>query len=237
MTVSVTCSSSSTAGGRFARTTRRSRLQITQITARGLGYGVHVVLSVQRWMEMRPALRDLISNRLELRLGDPSESEFDRKIAVNVPEGNPGRGLSPFKLHFLSALPRIDGTPVVDDLVDGVADLVTRIDSAWNGPSAPEVRLLPKELPYAQLPAIAETGAALPIGVDEDTLSPVSIDLDAEPHFIVIGDVESGKSNLLRIDRAGHHDPVERRTMRRSSPSTTAAACWARSRPRTRSVT
>ena len=28
---------------------------IAQITARGLGYGVHVVLSVQRWMEMRPA--------------------------------------------------------------------------------------------------------------------------------------------------------------------------------------
>ena len=38
---------------------------------------MHVVLSIQRWMEMRPALRDLISNRLELRLGDPGESEFE----------------------------------------------------------------------------------------------------------------------------------------------------------------
>ncbi|MBE7186700.1 type VII secretion protein EccCa [Jatrophihabitans endophyticus] len=176
---------------------------IAQITARGLGYGVHVVLSVQRWMEMRPALRDLISNRLELRLGDPSESEFDRKVAVNVPEGSPGRGLSPFKLHYLSALPRIDGRPGVDDLVDGVADLVARVGTAWNGPSAPPVRLLPKELPYEQLPAIPANSSSLPIGVDEDTLSPVSVDLDAEPHFIVIGDVESGKSNLLRTIARG----------------------------------
>ena len=171
---------------------------ITQIAARGLGYGVHVVLSVQRWMELRPALRDLISNRLELRLGDPTESEFDRKVAKDVPEGSPGRGISPHKLHFLSALPRIDGTNSVDDLVDGVGSLVTRVQAAWRGPVAPPVRLLPRELPYRDLPAIPTEGAALPIGVDEDTLSPVSVDFDAEPHFLIIGDVESGKSNLLR---------------------------------------
>src|SRR6202012_5025473 len=42
-----------------------------------------------------------------------------------------------------------------------------------------------------------------PIGVDEDTLSTVHVDLAAEPHFIVIGDVESGKSNLLRAIARG----------------------------------
>jgi S-DNA-T family DNA segregation ATPase FtsK/SpoIIIE len=176
---------------------------ITQIAARGLGYGVHVVLSVQRWMELRPALRDLISNRLELRLGDPSESEFDRRVASDVPEGSPGRGLSPHKLHYLSALPRIDGTDTADDLVDGVADLVQRVRSAWSGPTAPPVRLLPRELGREQLPPVARTGAAIPIGVDEDTLSPVAVDFDAEPHFLVIGDVESGKSNLLRLIARG----------------------------------
>jgi S-DNA-T family DNA segregation ATPase FtsK/SpoIIIE len=176
---------------------------ITQIAARGLGYGVHVVLSLQRWMEMRPALRDLISNRLELRLGDPSESEFDRRVASDVPEGAPGRGMTAHKLHFLSALPRIDGVEKVDDLVDGVNDMVARVGKAWSGPTAPQVRLLPRELPYDDLPAIEKTGGALPIGVDEDTLSPVFIDFDAEPHFLVIGDVESGKSNLLRAVARG----------------------------------
>ncbi len=176
---------------------------ITQIAARGLGYGVHVVLSIQRWMEMRPALRDLISSKLELRLGDPSESEFDRRVAKDVPEGSPGRGVSPHKLHFLSALPRIDGRETVDDLVDGVGGLVTAVRDAWKGPKAPPVRLLPHELPYRDLPPVRRDGAQLPIGVDEDTLSPVVIDFDAEPHFLVVGDVESGKSNLLRVIARG----------------------------------
>ena len=176
---------------------------ITQIAARGLGFGVHVVLSVQRGMELRPALRDLISSRLELRLGDPSESEVDRRVAVNVPEGSPGRGLSPDKLHFLSALPRIDGVQTVDDLADGVAKTVSRIRDAWSGPLAAPVRLLPRELPYAELPPVAASGGAVPIAVDEDSLAPVFVDFDAEPHFVVIGDVESGKSNLMRTIARG----------------------------------
>jgi S-DNA-T family DNA segregation ATPase FtsK/SpoIIIE len=176
---------------------------ITQIAARGLGFGVHVVLSVQRGMELRPALRDLISSRLELRLGDPSESEVDRRVAVNVPEGSPGRGLSPDKLHFLSALPRIDGVQTVDDLGDGVAKTVSRIRDAWSGPPALPVRLLPRELPYTELPPVGTSGGAVPIAVDEESLSPVFVDFDAEPHFIIIGDVESGKSNLMRTIARG----------------------------------
>ena len=177
--------------------------QITQIAARGLGFGVHVVLSIQRWMELRPALRDLISSRLELRLGDPSESDVDRRAAANVPAGTPGRGLSPDKLHFLSALPRVDGDPSADNLADGVAGMVKRVAGAWAGPTAPDVRLLPADLPFSALPQVDMTRAAVPIGIDENTLSPVFADFDAEPHFIVIGDVESGKSNLLRVIARG----------------------------------
>ena len=177
--------------------------QITQIAARGLGFGVHVVLSIQRWMELRPALRDLISSRLELRLGDPSESDVDRRAAANVPAGTPGRGLSPDKLHFLSALPRVDGDPSADNLADGVAGMVKRVAGAWAGPTAPDVRLLPSDLPFSALPQVDMTRAAVPIGLDENTLSPVFADFDTEPHFIVIGDVESGKSNLLRVVARG----------------------------------
>jgi len=154
-------------------------------------------------MELRPALRDLISTRLELRLGDPSESDFDRRVAADVPQSAPGRGLIAEKLHFLSALPRIDGDPQVDNLADGVANLVERVGAAWSGPGAPPVRLLPQDLPFAQLPAVPPTGALVPIGIDENTLAPVFVDFDAEPHFLCIGDVESGKSNLLRVIARG----------------------------------
>jgi S-DNA-T family DNA segregation ATPase FtsK/SpoIIIE len=178
---------------------------ITSIAARGLGYGVHVVVAATRWTEIRPALRDLLQTRIELRLGDPSESEIDRRIAVNVPQLTPGRGLTPDKLHFLSALPRIDSTPSAEGLVDGVADLVARLSQAWTGARAPVVQLLPQQLPYTDLPrpgshAVAATAqGALPIGIDENALAPVYLDLRADPHLVVFGEARCGKTNVLRV--------------------------------------
>ncbi|GAA1943489.1 type VII secretion protein EccCa [Nocardioides hwasunensis] len=179
--------------------------QITRIATRGLGFGVHVVISIQRWMELRPALRDLIAQRLELRLGDPAESDIDRRAARNVPEKSPGRGLSANKLHYLTALPRIDGSSSVDDLSEGVARMVRDVRAAWTGPEAPEVRLLPRELPYTELPQQTpeSVGGLVPIGLNEDALAPEFVNFDAEPHFLVLGDVESGKSNVLRAIAGG----------------------------------
>src|SRR3954454_19378319 len=92
---------------------------IADIATRGLGFGIHLIITATRYTEMRPALRDQILSRLELRLGDAMESEFDRKRAENVPMGMPGRGLSPDKLDYLAAPPRIDGSTQVEDLADG----------------------------------------------------------------------------------------------------------------------
>ncbi len=84
--------------------------QITALAAQGLSYGVHVIVSANRWAEIRPALKDLLGTRFELRLGDPTESDVDRRVAVNVPAGRPGRGITRDKLHFLVGLPRIDAS-------------------------------------------------------------------------------------------------------------------------------
>jgi S-DNA-T family DNA segregation ATPase FtsK/SpoIIIE len=169
------------------------------LAARGLGYGIHVVLSANRWMEVRSALRDLIGTQFELRLGDPTDSAIDRRAAANVPQGAPGRGLTAEKLHFLTALPRVDGRPSANDLAGGVADLVKRIDAAWHGPRAPQVRLLPRELPVTALPEPVRGDRRIPIGIAEFDLGPVYLDFNSDPHFLAFGDIESGKSGLLRL--------------------------------------
>jgi DNA segregation ATPase FtsK/SpoIIIE, S-DNA-T family len=172
---------------------------ISAIAARGLGYGVHVVAATGKWSEFRPAIRDLFGTRLELRLGDPYESEIDRRLAANVPEASPGRGITRDGMHFLTALPRIDSQPGVDSLADGVRKLTETVAAAWPGEPAPQVRLLPDVLPVAALPGAAQTGPRIPFGVDESTLSPVLLDFSADAHFVVFGDTECGKSNLLRL--------------------------------------
>ncbi|NYI08458.1 type VII secretion protein EccCa [Allostreptomyces psammosilenae] len=173
---------------------------VTDIATRGLGFGVHVVLSISRYAEVRPSLKDQIQTRIELRLGDPVESEIDRKVARTVPQGAPGRGLSADKLHFLAALPRIDGVQDASDVSEGVAALVARSAESWAGPRAPRVRMLPELLPHDRLPKIAERPElGIPFGVDETELAPVYVDFVTDPHFVVFGDSESGKTALLRV--------------------------------------
>ncbi|MBO4207313.1 type VII secretion protein EccCa [Micromonospora echinofusca] len=165
------------------------------IATNGLNYGVHLVVTASRWSEIRPWLRDLLGTRFELRLGDPVDSEVGMRVAANVP-AVPGRGLTREGLHFLAGLPRLDGTGT-DDLGDAVRDLAARVAAAHPDSRAPRVRLLPATLPAQDLPA--PTGARIALGLDDQQLAPVWHDFDQQPHLMVFGDTETGKTNLLRL--------------------------------------
>lgn len=174
----------------------------TRIAARGLNYGIHLIVTTARWVELAAAVRDQAGTRIELRMGDPIESMVDTRRARTVPAA-PGRGLTvDGKLHFLSALPRIDGVESADDLAAGASALILDIKEHWTGPRAPEVRLLPQLLAAGELPApqtTAEGGLRVALGVEEDKLAPAWHDFSVTPHLLVVGDTESGKTNLLRL--------------------------------------
>jgi DNA segregation ATPase FtsK/SpoIIIE, S-DNA-T family len=59
------------------------------------------------------------------------------------------------------------------------------------------VQVLPTLFAYRELPPASQT---VPIGLSEQHLRPAAIDLGGgDPHLLVYGDGESGKSNLLRV--------------------------------------
>ncbi|KLO43409.1 secretion protein EccC [Mycobacterium nebraskense] len=149
---------------------------VTAVATQGLSFGVHVVVSASRWAEIRPALRDQIGTRIELRLGDPADSELDRKAAQNVPRGKPGRGLSGDGSHMMIALP------------------LAKIGSAES--VAPPIPLLPGMVERDTL--IDRVGDRILLGIDERRLQPVPCELDRQPHLLILGDKECGKSATLR---------------------------------------
>ncbi|WP_033341698.1 type VII secretion protein EccC [Catenuloplanes japonicus] len=171
-----------------------------EIAARGLSFGIHLVVAANRWAEMRPWLRDVLGTRFELRLGDAIDSEINSKFAATVP-AIPGRGIVPERLHFLSALPRIDGDSDEESLSDATADLVDILASG-SAPRAPKVRLLPSELPSDALPApeaaTPTTDPKIAVGLDDARLAPMWHDFDLSPHMLIFGDAETGKTNLLK---------------------------------------
>ena len=181
---------------------------ITRLATQGLSYGVHVVIAANRWADIRPAIKDMIGTRFELRLGDPTESDIDRRVAVNIPAGRPGRGLTREKLHLLGGLPRIDGSSDPETIASGVADAVAKIRGAWRGRVAPQVRLLPEMITYDEVLKLDthRDSKLIPIGVNEEDLQPIYLDFNAEPHFYAFADGESGKTNLLRQIARGISD-------------------------------
>lgn len=183
--------------GAFREEFEDLELKVTSLAARSLSYGVHVLIAAARWQEVRPALKDSLGTRLELRLGDPIESEIDRRVAALVPVAAPGRGINAGKRQVLVALPRIDGTSDPHTVPTAYADLTRAVTAAWTGPRAPGVRMLPEQIDLATLPR-PEGTSLVPIGLSEDALAPVYLDFDAEPHALYFADGESGKTTFLR---------------------------------------
>ena len=189
---------------------------VNEIAARGLGAGVHLVLTSGRWNDIRPALRDSIGTRMELRLNDPSESDVNRRIAARVPAGVPGRGISAPGIYFQLVLPRLDGVDSADGLREAQEDVIAQIAEHWTGPAAPPIRLLPQRITVTELPTLAAaTPETVPIGVAENDLRTVGLDLTTgDPHFLIYGDAGSGKSTFLRTWLTGLTERISPYDMR-----------------------
>ncbi|WP_028649448.1 type VII secretion protein EccC [Nocardiopsis sp. CNT312] len=173
---------------------------IVQLIQRGLNYGLHVVVASPRWADFNTSVRDLMGTRFELRLGDPVDSVVHMRTAQTVPRV-PGRGITEDKSHFLTGLPRADGDASPVTLSAGMADLVERVRSAWDGPEAPPVRTLPPILHAAELPASRLTrdgGLRVPLGLESRRMKPFWHDFSLTPHLLVVGDTETGKTTLIR---------------------------------------
>jgi ESX secretion system protein EccC len=173
---------------------------ITALAAQGLSFGVHVVISASRWAEIRPALKDQIGTRIELRLGDPADSELDRRRAQQVPEGKPGRGLSHDGLHMVIALPRLDGANSSSGLAEASTLVGEMLRRRYPACAAPPIALLPAHVDYHAVVERASDrlGGGVLIGLEESQLLPVTIDFARQGHLLILGDGGCGKTAALR---------------------------------------
>ncbi|MGC9668860.1 type VII secretion protein EccCa [Planosporangium sp. 12N6] len=184
---------------------------VQDIGSRGLGYGVHLVLTSGRWADLRMQLQAVIGSRIELRLNDPLDTTIKKKAAESLRADTPGRCINTDALFAHVALPRIDGKGDPATLQAGLDGLVQRVAGAWTGDRAPAIRMLPTMVTYNEV--AKQVGAdddRIRLGVDETELRPVLLDLfRGDQHLLAFGDAASGKTSLLRLLV---HDLVSRYT-------------------------
>ncbi|MBV7294689.1 type VII secretion protein EccCa [Corynebacterium sp. TAE3-ERU12] len=171
--------------------------RVQRIIADGLAVGIHIAVSAHRWTELRPAIRDLLGTRLELRQAEAIDSIYDRKRARAVPQ-SPGRGLAEGGLAMLVA----ETTP--SDSQQTAQACRDRGDQ-----DVEQLRMLPEYVGlvevrgHADVADVAETTAVVPIGLDEAALAPVFFRPDSDRHLIIVGSAGSGRTSTLRTVIAG----------------------------------
>jgi DNA segregation ATPase FtsK/SpoIIIE, S-DNA-T family len=171
---------------------------LVTLLQRGGSFGIHVVLAMTRWNELRMAHQPLIGTRLELRLNDPADSLIGRKLARTIRADQPGRLLTEDSLFAQVALPVLDDTED-ESMGEAIEALATRAAASWQGPAAAPIRLLPTDFSPDELPDALDEPELLPFGLRQDTMEPAFLELGVrDQHLMAFGDTRSGKTTLLR---------------------------------------
>lgn len=195
--------------------------KINLLVGKAKSFGIHVVLTSNRWADFKPKLKDLFGIKLELRLNDTENSEVHRKKAETVP-GKPGRGIirstrprsgdtyNPEVLDLLIALPIVEpmqSHPLSTNVPVDLRGSVRTINES-NPKKAVPIRLLGNDIPrhafMASIPPEApppgRAALRVPIGLGEDEMQPRYVDFndDTSAHFAIIGEKGKGKTSLLR---------------------------------------
>jgi S-DNA-T family DNA segregation ATPase FtsK/SpoIIIE len=177
--------------------------ELIELATAGLPFGLHVLLSANRWLDVQPQLLDALGTRWELHLADPADSLAGRRAALQVPADRPGRGLIRDGHVFQAALPDLSPEPSPGGLTEAIAVIV----GSAGEEHAPRIAPLPLRVTAADAARLAQvTGSQPPaedggflLGVSEFRSRPAELDL-AKPgsHLLVYGDSGSGRTTLLR---------------------------------------
>lgn len=136
---------------------------------------------------LRPAVRDLITHRVELKLGEAMDSLTDRKAQRKVP-ALPGRGLDPEGRQMLIAL----------SSNQDLAHISATAAAAGQEP-VPALRMLPTRIHRDEL----DPAAGIALGVGGPRLGTIAWDPVVSPHLVCVGAQGAGKSTVLATVMAG----------------------------------
>lgn len=181
---------------------------VERVLVEGANFGLHVHLASARWADVGARRLDQISNRIELRLNDPSDSLYGRAKAAAIRTAGPGRGLAPPGLQLQFAAPILTTGGALEASAATVAEHARR---SWNGQRTPPLLLLDDLTTDDFQAALAMVPAgSVMLGVNESGFGPFLFEPGRSGNLLLTGDLDSGRTaGLARIlTIPGPHGPI-----------------------------
>ncbi|OAS83039.1 type VII secretion protein EssC [Metabacillus litoralis] len=175
--------------------------QLNQFARDGGSLGIYMILTATRINSVRQALMNNLKTKIVHYLMDQSEAYTMLGRLPFSPEAMPGRAIvKKDTAFFAQVLLPTDGKDDFEQMTN-LKEEVQSIKEAYKTVKKPDpVPMLPTELTIVNFSSYTEYKAGLlPIGLDEESVTPVYVNLLKTKHCIVLGQAQKGKTNSLKV--------------------------------------
>ncbi|WP_085992896.1 type VII secretion protein EssC [Oceanobacillus senegalensis] len=177
--------------------------RFTQIARDGQSLGIYTILTATRTNAVKHALMSTLKTKIVHYLMDTSEKFAVVGRTSYETEAIPGRVYIKKEDASLAQiyLPVAgdNDVEVLDNLKAAVQELKEKYHDSLKPAAIP---MLPKRLNrmmFYQNYHIQNSPTKLAIGLDEDTVQPIYIDWRTHKHWLIVGDAQKGKTNILKL--------------------------------------
>lgn len=174
-----------------------------QFVRDGQSLGIYMIFTATRISSIRQAVMNNLKTKIVHYLMDHSEAYTVLGKTTLSPEPIPGRAIIKTDEAYFSQifLPAKGANDL--EILEAVKETVKSLKEKYAGYGVPEpIPMLSSELTLTQFTDYVkhvEQPQLFPIGLDEEFVKPVFINLLNNKHCMVLGQAQKGKTNLLKV--------------------------------------
>ncbi|MGM0875218.1 MAG: type VII secretion protein EssC [Bacillota bacterium] len=175
--------------------------QLNQFARDGQSLGIYMILTATRINSVRQALMNNLKTKIVHYLMDQSEAYTMLGRLPFSPESIPGRAIvKKDTAYFAQVFLPTEGKDDFEQMTKLKEDVQSIREAYSNVKKPASVPMLPIELTIINFAFYTEKkNGLLPIGLDEENVTPVYVDFSKTKHCIVLGQAQKGKTNSLKV--------------------------------------
>lgn len=175
--------------------------QLNQFARDGVSLGIYMMVTATRINSVRQSFMNNLKTKIVHYLMDQSEAYTMLGRLPFSPEAMPGRAIvKKDTAFFAQVLLPTEGKDDFEQMTNVKEEVQTLKKQYENTAKPTPVPMLPTELTIVNFASyISKKNGLLPIGLDEENVTPVYVNFQKTKHCIILGQAQKGKTNSLKV--------------------------------------